>query len=430
MQTPSGYDAQNTVPTLTEADTTWTINYDAFGNASSVVSPLPGVSSFVSGVSNDREGHVYGYETDSQGQHWSTISQAVIANNADPTDVVAGASLVEEILYDAAWRPSVTARKASNGATWVETQTWDTVHDRQIGKEEPNGRMTAVEYDYLGRVTDKWGPAPAAEFAVNAAGTGMAPVSGFGDDNVVHSQSTYDADAENKLTGWTASFFSGSTPAGVPASTVGSCSDGQCPGATASPLSWTTLPSGANVTGAGWSMQLTATVEAPEPGRERPAVPGLERRRRLGDAVGERDVHDQHDLHVVQHEQHRRHARLDLAGRAGDALGAVRAQERGLRLVGHSRDGDGAAVDRRRLDVDDARRARPRPGLRPDVEHEAERHAQLRRPDDDARLGRDVLRSRVPAGREGDHVGRQRSLDELAGRRTRTTTARTSGAAR
>lgn len=266
LETPDGYDAQQSATAdLSESDTSWWINYDAFGNVSSIVSPLPGVSTFVASADANRVGHVYSFNTSSSGVQWATISQAIIADN-NPSSVSAGASIVEELEYDDAWRPLLAANQTASGATEVTSYTWDTVHDRMLATTYPNGREVVTDYDYLGRAIGSWGPAPSSDFTENSAGTAVAPNSGYGTSNLINGQNTYDADSANKLTGFAVETYASSTVGGTPASSFGSCQDGQCSGSNPALLDWTSLPSEANVSGGSWSMALTATREAPVAG--------------------------------------------------------------------------------------------------------------------------------------------------------------------
>ncbi len=265
-QTPLGHDAQ--ADGLAESDSIWVVNYDPFGNVASVVSPKPGVDKVVSGANTDRVARAFTYN-DSQGVQWTTVSHGVLADQDEPSSVTAGATLIDEVRFDGAWRPVRYAVASSRPNTTDEfffvNKTWDTVHDRLLATEGPNGRQRVTAYDYLGRVINRWGPAPVDAFTTNADGQ-VVPATGFGDQNLITSSSSYDADTAGTLAGLTVSMFAGSTPGGVPAASLGSCAEGQCPDPDSPPLTWTQLPDAANVSGGGWSMNAIALREAPVDG--------------------------------------------------------------------------------------------------------------------------------------------------------------------
>ncbi|MEM9515795.1 MAG: hypothetical protein AAGA42_13165, partial [Actinomycetota bacterium] len=267
VQMPLGYDAQAKVG-LAESETVWSVNYDEFGNVSSVVSPVPGVSSVVAGANTDRVARVFIYN-ESQGVQWTTVSHGeVFVDFEDGLEVVPGATVVDEVRFDGAWRPvryAVVSSRPAGGFFFVN-KTWDTVNDRLLAVEDPNGRQTVSVYDYLGRVTDRWGPAPTASFTTDGDGQ-VVPASGFDDSNLIRSSKVFDVGTNGELVGLTASMYASGTPGGVPAGTVGSCADGQCGDpAASSPLLWTVLPAGAGVSGGGWSMNVVASREAPVDG--------------------------------------------------------------------------------------------------------------------------------------------------------------------
>ena len=270
VQLPLGHDAQAKAG-LAESATKWRVNYDGLGRVGSVVSPVPGVD--VLGVNKDRVARVIEYKTDAQGDTWSTVSHGVLADQTDPTSVTQGALLIAEVRYDAAWRPVryAVASSRTGGGFFFMNKTWDTVNDRLLAVAGPNGRQTVSEHDYLGRVINRWGPAPATDFEIDPDGR-VVPKSGIDDTNVVSSTSSFDADAEGKLAGLTVSTYTGSSPGGVPAATLGSCVPLDqsvsppvpvCEPADSLPLSWKALPAAAKVSGGDWSLNAVGSREAP-----------------------------------------------------------------------------------------------------------------------------------------------------------------------
>ncbi len=264
MQMPLGWDAQSDA-SVSESASSWRVNYDIFGNVESVVSPVPGVDSVVPGADADRIARVFSYNTSGDVQ-WTSINHGVVDND-DPTQVTIGASMIDEVRYDGAWRPTryavESSRPGQSGEFFIANKVWDTVNDRLLATETPNGRQTVSRYDFLGRVTDRWGPAPTGWFTTDADGQ-VVPDAVYGDDVLMTSASSYDADDAGLLAGLSVSMYPGSTPGGVPAATLGSCADGQCGDVDAAPLSWTELPTTANVSnGDQWSMTAVASREAP-----------------------------------------------------------------------------------------------------------------------------------------------------------------------
>ena len=266
VQAPLGHDAQGKAG-LSESDSSWFVNYDGFGHVESVVSPKPGVESVVPAANTDRVARVFSYLTDSEGDQWTRVSHGVLADQDEPTQVVEGASLIDEVRYDGAWRPVRYAVASSRPGTTDEfffvNKTWDAVHDRLLVVETPNGRQTVSQYDYLSRLVARWGPAPGAAFTTGPDGE-VLPL--LGDDALISTSSSFDADAAGTLAGLTVSMFTSPSPAGLPAASLGSCVEGQCPDSDSPPLAWTELPSSAGVTGGGWSLNAIATREAPVDG--------------------------------------------------------------------------------------------------------------------------------------------------------------------
>ncbi len=267
VQPPLGHDAQ-TKAGLSESDTLWHVNYDVFGNVASVVSPKPGVGSVVSGANEDRIARVFTYNN-SQGVQWTSINHGVVADQDDPSSVSLGASIVDEVRFDGAWRPVryavASSRPGTSNEFFFVNKTWDTVNDRLLATEGPNERQTVSKYDYLGRVVERWGPAPVSSFTTNSRGE-IVPASGFGNDNLISGSVSFDADEAGTLAGLTVSTYASSSPGGIPAASLGSCAEGQCAASDAPPLTWTVLPSTANVTGGGWSLNAVASREAPVDG--------------------------------------------------------------------------------------------------------------------------------------------------------------------
>ncbi len=267
VQPPLGHDAQ-TKAGLSESDTLWRVNYDVFGNVASVVSPKPGVGSVVSGANEDRIARVFTYNN-SQGVQWTSINHGVVADQDDPSSVSLGASIVDEVRFDGAWRPVryavASSRPGTSNEFFFVNKTWDTVNDRLLATEGPNERQTVSKYDYLGRVVERWGPAPVSSFTTNSRGE-IVPASGFGNDNLISGSVSFDADEAGTLAGLTVSTYASSSPGGIPAASLGSCAEGQCAASDAPPLTWTVLPSTANVTGGGWSLNAVASREAPVDG--------------------------------------------------------------------------------------------------------------------------------------------------------------------
>ncbi|MEM9515880.1 MAG: RHS repeat-associated core domain-containing protein [Actinomycetota bacterium] len=261
VQAPLGWDAQNTAG-LTEEAVSWFVNYEELtGRVESVVSATPGVDQ--PGVDQDRIARFFDYAPQGAGCSGSCtrVSHGVV-DQGDPQGVVtAGAELVT-VEWDGAWRPTKYSVPAAGGGRYVSLQSWDTVHDRLLVAEGPNGRVRVSDYDYLGRLVNRWGPAPVSSFTdVGASDGGLVPV--VGDDVLIGSVSSFEADGAGLLAGLTVSMYASSTPVGVPASSLGSCAEGQCPDADSPPLTWTALPTTAKVSGGGWSLNAVGSHEAP-----------------------------------------------------------------------------------------------------------------------------------------------------------------------
>ena len=127
VQLPLGHDAQAKA-TLSELDTQWRVNYDGNGRVASVVSPKPGIDQFVAGADTDRRARLFEYQTDPEGDTWTQVFHGVLADQDDPTQVTKGASLIDEVRYDAAWRPTRYAIVAAGGRVLLHEQ--DVGHDQ------------------------------------------------------------------------------------------------------------------------------------------------------------------------------------------------------------------------------------------------------------------------------------------------------------
>lgn len=98
------------------------------------------------------------------------------------------ATTASTVTYDGTGRTQTTQTAANPKAS----STWDTASkDLQVTSTDPAGRMSTTVYDWADRVTDTFGPAPAACFD---ATTGK-PISSTGDcANIPHSHTGYDTD--------------------------------------------------------------------------------------------------------------------------------------------------------------------------------------------------------------------------------------------
>jgi hypothetical protein len=214
------------------------LTYDTVGRITGVTLPAADGSE-----NGPRMQKTYGYSPAQGAQHGTSTVTTV---------GVAGAT--NTVTYDTAWRQ---VRSTSPLGVWAE-QSWHPQKDLVLATTLSTGTRSTSVYDpETERVTDSYGPAPAACFAADgrpvsnptsASGCGMLPA---------HTGTTYDAG----MTGLQATFYANRTLSGSPAKFgLGTgTSDGTVNN------TWADTP-GAPLPADGWSLRLAGLLTFPAAG--------------------------------------------------------------------------------------------------------------------------------------------------------------------
>jgi YD repeat-containing protein len=152
-----------------------------------------------------------------------------------------------KVTIDAAGR-QLTDTDATNLTT---TFAWD-LTDNLIATTDPSGMKSTTIYDWAGRPTDTYGPAPAAWFDSNGF-----PLSTY-TSKTPHASAAYD----EGLKGLDAQYFNNADLAGKPVGRA--LGTGDSTGALAG--NWPTTPPSSGITSADWSARYTGEITFPAAG--------------------------------------------------------------------------------------------------------------------------------------------------------------------
>lgn len=138
----------------------------------------------------------------------------------------------------------------SNAAGLTSSQAWDTTKDLVYSSTDQAGRMSTTVYDVRDRVTDTYGPAPAACFGTDRRPLASCPVT------PAHTSTAYD----QGMQGLSVAFYSNPDRAGQPAAFALGI------GATMA-VNWgTNAPNPAIPAGSAWSARMTGVLNFPAAG--------------------------------------------------------------------------------------------------------------------------------------------------------------------
>jgi len=135
-----------------------------------------------------------------EGQHLESLQGYATASPLSPVQAstithVAGAAepngFSHKVTYDGTFR-TIADTDAANLTT---TTTWDSVKDKVLSTTGPTGLESTTVYDDEDRVTDQYGPAPAAWF-----GSGYVPTTNA--NQTPHTQAGYDAGISGTAVTW------------------------------------------------------------------------------------------------------------------------------------------------------------------------------------------------------------------------------------
>jgi RHS repeat-associated protein len=175
-------------------------------------------------------------------QHSYDYSTDLSTTNVTATGIAGTASTVT---YDGTGRTLTSKTPAASSK--ATTLTWDTAgKDLPVTTTDLAGRMSTTVYDWADRVTDTFGPAPAACFDAASARPLASPPTGVDCTNIPHSHTGYDTTTAGVRTqGLSLDQFSNRNLTGQPASRVTTAS--------LDPSTWA-------LTGADTSSRLTGEI--------------------------------------------------------------------------------------------------------------------------------------------------------------------------
>ncbi len=160
------------------------ITYDSIGRANSVTLPA-------ANAGDTRQAHTYDFKP--------ALSPALAYTNVHVVGAAEPNGFSRQVTYDDTFRTATD----SDAANLTTATAWDPVKDQVLSTTDPTGLMSTTLYDNDNRVTDQYGPAPAAWF-----GSDRKPTTSYV-NQVPHSQSGYD----ESITGPAVTYMAVNAPA-------------------------------------------------------------------------------------------------------------------------------------------------------------------------------------------------------------------------